>query len=116
MFASAHSLTNLIGIVDRNRIQIDGDTEDVMPLGDLAAKWRAFGWTALDVDGHDLSALAGAFDYARAGTGRPTVLVAHTIPGKGVSFMESDFRWHGKPPTQEQRDAALSEIDGRVRS
>jgi transketolase len=116
MFASAHSLTNLIGIVDRNRIQIDGDTEDVMPLGDLAEKWRAFGWTALDVDGHDLSALAGAFDYARAGTGRPTVLVAHTIPGKGVSFMESDYRWHGKPPTEEQRDAALSELEGRMHS
>lgn len=116
MFASAHSLTNLIGIVDRNRIQIDGDTEDVMPLGDLAEKWRAFGWTALDVDGHDLSGLAGALDYARAGTGRPTVLVAHTIPGRGVSFMESDYRWHGKPPTAEQRDAALSELEVKVRS
>lgn len=115
MFASAHSLGNLIGIVDRNRIQIDGDTENVMPLGDLAAKWRAFGWTAVDVDGHDLAALADAFDLARASAERPTVVIAHTIPGRGVTFMESDYRWHGKPPTEEQRDAALSEIESRAR-
>ena len=114
MFASAHSLGNLIGIVDRNRIQIDGDTEDVMPLGDLAEKWRAFGWTAIDVDGHDVEALAAAFAFARASAVRPTVLIAHTIPGKGVSFMESDYRWHGKPPSSEQRDAALAEIAAAV--
>ena len=116
MFASAHGLGNLIGIVDRNRIQIDGDTEDVMPLGDLAEKWRAFGWNAIDVDGHDLQALVGAFAVARAATERPTVLIAHTVPGKGVSFMESDYRWHGKPPTSTQRDAALEEIEGAVRA
>jgi transketolase len=116
MFASAHGLGNLIGIVDRNRIQIDGDTEDVMPLGDLAEKWRAFGWNAIDVDGHDLQALVGAFAVARAATDRPTVLIAHTVPGKGVSFMESDYRWHGKPPTSTQRDAALEEIEGAVRA
>jgi transketolase len=115
MFASAYSLGNLIGIVDRNRIQIDGDTEDVMPLGDLASKFRSFGWTALDVDGHDLEALVGAFAYARASADRPTVLIAHTIPGKGVSFMESDHRWHGKPPTTAQRDSALAEFEAAVR-
>jgi transketolase len=115
MFASAHSLGNLIGIVDRNRIQIDGDTEDVMPLGDLAEKWRAFGWTALDVDGHDPRALVSAFALARASADRPTVLIAHTVPGKGVSFMESDYRWHGKPPTSTERDTALEEIERTVR-
>ncbi len=110
MFASAYGLGNLIGVVDRNRIQIDGDTEDVMPLGYMAEKWRAFGWTAPAVDGPDLPTLVSAFDSARAESARPTVLVAHTTPGKGVSFMESDHRWHGKPPTAEQRDAALGEL------
>ena len=111
MFAAGHGLGNLIGIVDRNFIQIDGSTEDVMPLGDLAEKFRAFGWTALDVDGHDIEALLGAFAFARAQADRPTVLVAHTIPGKGVSFMESDYKWHGKPPTAAERDAALAELE-----
>jgi len=110
MFAAAHSLTNLIGIVDRNRIQIDGDTEEVMPLGDLAAKWEAFGWSAIDADGHNVQSLLSAFRRARAAD-KPTVLIAHTIPGKGVSFMESDHRWHGRPPTAEQRDQALRELE-----
>lgn len=91
MFAAAHSLTNLIGIVDRNRIQIDGDTEEVMPLGDLAAKWEAFGCSAIDVDGHNVQDLLSAFRQARA-TQKPTVLIAHTVPGKRVSFMESDHK------------------------
>jgi transketolase len=115
MFAAACRLDNLIGIVDRNRIQIDGDTEDVMPLGDLAAKWRAFGWSVLDVDGHNLNDLFAAFAHARESVGRPTVLIARTIPGRGVSFMESDYRWHGKPPSPEQRDEALAEINKKGR-
>ncbi len=110
MFAAAHTLGNLIGIVDRNRIQIDGDTEDVMPLGDLSGKWRAFGWRVFEVDGHDIPALVSTFDQARDNADRPAVIIANTIPGKGVSFMESDYRWHGKPPTVEQRDLALAEL------
>lgn len=110
MFASAYSLDNLIGIVDRNRIQIDGDTEDVMPLGDLAEKWRAFGWNAVDVDGHDVPALTSAFRAARDSARQPVVLIAHTTPGKGVSFMESDYRWHGKAPSEAEKVAALAEI------
>jgi len=112
MFAAGHRLERLIGIVDRNRIQIDGDTEDVMPLGDLRAKWEAFGWHAVDVDGNDIPALIAAIDVAKATPGAPHVIVAHTVPGRGVSFMEGDHRWHGKPPSPDQAVAALAELGG----
>lgn len=111
MFAAAHKLDNLVAVVDRNRIQIDGDTEEVMPLGDLGKKWDAFGWYVLDVDGHNIAALRHAFGLAKTVVGRPTVVIAHTVPGRGVSFMERDHRWHGRPPTTEQRDAALAELE-----
>ncbi|MFC4241999.1 transketolase [Gryllotalpicola reticulitermitis] len=111
MFAAKYRLGRLIGIVDRNYIQIDGSTEDVMPLDDLAAKWRAFGWHVQEVDGHDISALTGAIRHAQAVSQQPSVILAHTVPGKGVSFMEYDYTWHGKPPAPDEAQAALDSID-----
>ncbi|MDQ1571880.1 MAG: transketolase [Actinomycetota bacterium] len=110
MFASKYGLRQLIGIVDRNYIQIDGQTEDVMPLGDLRAKWEAFGWHVLDIDGNSISAILAAINTAKAVGDRPTMILANTVPGKGVSFMEYDYRWHGAAPTREQADAALTEL------
>ena len=110
MLASKHKLNNLIAIVDRNNIQIDGPTEDVMPLEDLAAKWTAFGWHVLEIDGNDIPAVIKACDEARAIQNKPVVIIAHTIPGKGVDFMESDFHWHGIAPNREQAKKALHEL------
>jgi transketolase len=102
MFAAKYHLGNLVAFVDRNFIQIDGSTEDVMPLGDLAGKWRTFGWHVLEVDGNSVAALIGAVTLAKAVTDRPTVVIANTIPGKGVKYMEYDYAWHGRPPTAQQ--------------
>ena len=110
MFASAHSLGNLIGIVDRNRIQIDGDTEEVMPLGDLAEKFLSFGWDVFEVDGNDVVEVSRVLAAAREDTNIPRMIIAHTVPGKGVSFMEGDYRWHGRPPSAKESLQALSEL------
>lgn len=110
MFAGKYKLGRLIGIVDRNYIQIDGQTEDVMPLDDLRAKWESFGWHVLEVDGHDVAGLLSAINQAKAVAQKPSVILAYTIPGKGVPFMEYDYRWHGKPPTQEQALEAVAGI------
>lgn len=111
MFAAKYRLGQLIGIVDRNYIQIDGRTEDVMPLEDLRGKWETFGWHVQEVDGNDVGALIRALNTAKAVVHKPSVILAHTVPGKGVRFMEYDFRWHGKPPTKEQAIQALQEIN-----
>jgi transketolase len=108
MFAGKYRLRQLIGFVDRNYIQIDGPTEEVMPLEDLRAKWESFGWHVLEVDGNNIAALLDAVSAAKAVVSRPTVIIAHTIPGKGVGFMEHDYRWHGVPPTPEQAREALA--------
>lgn len=108
MFAAKYRLGQLIGIIDRNYIQIDGPTEDVMPLGDLAGKWRTFGWHVLEVNGHSIPALINAIDEAKAVVDRPTMIIANTIPGKGVRFMEYDFGWHGKPPSTKQNEEWLA--------
>jgi transketolase len=110
MFAGKYKLGKLIGIVDRNYIQIDGQTEDVMPLDDLRAKWEAFGWHVLEVDGNDVGALIGALNTSRAVAQKPSVILAYTVPGKGVPLMEYDYRWHGKPPTQEQAALATARL------
>ncbi|WP_322754108.1 transketolase [Frankia sp. Cas3] len=107
MYASKYRLSQLIGIVDRNFIQIDGDTEDVMPLGDLAGKWSTFGWHVLEVDGHDIAALVDAVNVAKAEASRPSVIIANTVPGKGVPFMEGDYTWHGKVPNADQAADAV---------
>ncbi|MCX8174840.1 MAG: transketolase [Candidatus Micrarchaeota archaeon] len=110
MFAAKHRLDNLVAICDRNFIQIDGKTEDVMPLGDLAQKYRAFGWNAVTVNGHDYAALMRALEGAGKMKGKPTMIVAETTPGKGVSFAENDYRWHGKAPSKQEAEAALAEL------
>jgi transketolase len=110
MFASKYELSNLIGIVDRNFIQIDGDTEDVMPLGDLAGKWRTFGWNVVEIDGHDIRGILDAIDQCDAESTRPSVILARTIPGKGVPFMEGDYRWHGKVPDSSQAAVARAAL------
>jgi transketolase len=117
MFAGKNKLSQLIGIIDRNNIQIDGSTEDVMPLEDLRGKWESFGWHVLEVDGHNIESIIDAASQGRAVTNRPTVIIAHTIPGKGVDFMEYDYKWHGMPPNSEQAKTALEKLrtlDGKI--
>ncbi len=110
MLAGKYKLSNIIAFTDRNNIQIDGPTESVMPLEDLKAKWEAFGWHVLEIDGNDIEAVIDACAMGRAIENKPTMIIAHTIPGKGVDFMEYDFNWHGKPPDHEQAVKALHEL------
>lgn len=110
MLGGKEKLHNVIAITDRNNIQIDGPTEQVMPLEDLHAKWQAFGWHVLEIDGNDIEAVIDACAMGRAIVEKPTMIIAHTIPGKGVDFMEYDFHWHGKPPNHEEAVKALHEL------
>ncbi len=110
MLASKYKLSNLIGIIDRNNIQIDGPTESVMPLGDLRGKWEAFGWHVIEIDGNNIEAVIDACAMAKAITEKPVMIIAHTIPGKGVDFMEYDFKWHGMTPDHDQAKKALHEL------
>ena len=110
MFAAKYKLGRLIGIVDRNYIQIDGLTEDVMPLDDLRAKWESFGWHVLEVDGNNITELLGAINPSKAVAQKPSVILAYTIPGKGVPFMEYDYKWHGKAPSTQQAEMALGSL------
>jgi len=98
MFAGNQKLSNLTAIIDRNNIQIDGMTERVMPLEPLADKWRAFNWHVIEIDGHNFNEIVDAVNQAKAIAEKPTVIIAHTIPGKGVKEIEFDYRWHGVPP------------------
>lgn len=119
MLAGKERLSNLVGIIDRNNIQIDGPTEVVMPLEDLKGKWESFGWHVLEIDGNNIEAIIDACAMAKAIVEKPVMIIAHTIPGKGVDFMEYDFRWHGVPPNQEQAKKALHELRtlrGKIRS
>lgn len=110
MLAGKERLRNLTVIVDRNNIQIDGFTENIMPLEPLADKFRAFQWHVIDIDGHNIGQFLDAVGEAKAVYERPTVILAHTIPGKGVDFMENKFEWHGKPPNPEEAKIALKEL------
>ncbi|MEK7626774.1 MAG: transketolase [Patescibacteria group bacterium] len=110
MFAGKNKMNNLTAVVDRNNIQIDGFTENVMPLESLKAKYEAFNWNVLEIDGHNMRDLVDAISEAEAIYEKPTVIIAHTIPGKGVSFMERDYKWHGKPPNKEEAKKALHEL------
>jgi transketolase len=119
MLAGKEKIHNLIAIVDRNNIQIDGFTEDIMPLESLRAKWEAFGWHVLEIDGHDFSNIVDAIDQAKAIFSKPSVIIAHTIPGKGVKEFERDYHWHGITPKKEEADMALKELrtlGGKIRS
>lgn len=110
MFAGKYKLGQLIVFVDRNNIQIDGPTEEVMPLEDLAAKWKSFGWHVQEIDGHNVASIQDAASMARATENMPSVIISHTIPGKGVDFMEYDYHWHGVPPNHDQAKKALTEL------
>lgn len=119
MFAGKYKLANLTAVMDRNNIQIDGYTEYIMPLEPIKEKYESFGWHVLEVNGHDFEDIVHAVNEAKAVYEKPTLIVAHTIPGKGVSFMEKDYLWHGKPPTKEQAKIALQELrtlGGKIRS
>jgi transketolase len=98
MFTAKYNLNNVIAITDRNNIQIDGTTEHVMPLEDLKAKWEAFGWHVIEIDGNNIEAFIDACAMARAIVEKPIMIIAHTVPGKGIDFMEYDFHWHGGAP------------------
>ncbi len=129
MFAAKYKIKNLTAIMDRNNIQIDGFTEDIMPLDSLKAKYEAFNWHVLEIDGHNFEEIIDAFNAAKAIYEKPTLIIAHTIPGKGVDFMENDFKWHGtppgvsdmpgEPPKSEQAKIALKELRtlrGKIKS
>lgn len=119
MLASKYRLNNIIAITDRNNIQIDGPTENVMPLEDFRGKWEAFGWHVLEVNGNDIDEVIEACELAKNIVEKPVMIIAHTLPGKGVDFMEGDFHWHGVPPNHEQAVEALKELrtlGGKIRS
>ena len=129
LFAGKYNLANLTVIIDRNNIQIDGFTEDIMPLESLRDKYEAFGWHVIEIDGHNFEAIINACSEAKAIFNKPVCIIAHTIPGKGIDFMEYDFRWHGIPPDSsnipgdplkgEQAKVALKELrtlQGKIRS
>jgi transketolase len=113
MLAGKNKLRNLIAIVDRNNIQIEGFTEDVMPLEPLQSKWRAFNWHVIEVSGHDFGALNEVVEEAQTIYEKPTVIIAHTIPGKGVRGFERNYKWHGKAPNKEEGEMALDELKNR---
>ena len=110
LWAGKNKLDNLTAIIDRNNIQIDGFTEDVMPLEPLADKFKSFNWHVIEIDGNNIRAIYDALRQARAIFEKPVCIIAYTIPGKGVDFMEQDFNWHGKPPNKEEGKKALQEL------
>ena len=119
MLAGKERLHNVIAIVDRNNIQIDGFTEDIMPLESMYEKWQAFNWHVQEIDGHSFDQIIGAIAEAKTIFDRPSVIIAHTIPGKGVAEFERRYEWHGKPPNAEEAEMALAELrtlGGKIKS
>lgn len=110
MFAAKNKLNNLIQVIDRNYIQIDGNTENIMPLDPLKEKYESFNWNAIEVQGNDIKGFIEAIKKAKLTKGKPTIIIAKTVPGKGISFMENDHHWHGKPPSKEEAKKALDEL------
>ncbi len=118
LFAGKHKLANLTAIMDRNNIQIDGMTEDIMPLEPLRAKYEAFNWHVIEIDGNNIEEVIDACHRAKAVYEKPVMILAHTIPGKGVDFMEFKYEWHGKPPNAEEAKEALHQLrtlGGKIR-
>ena len=111
MFAGVHKLSNLTAIIDRNTIQIGGATEQVMPIEPLREKYEAFSWRVLEVDGNSIDMVCDAVTEAELETDRPTVIIAHTIAGKGVPEIEGDYRWHGAVPTAEQAECWITALE-----
>lgn len=119
MLAGKEGLHNLIAIIDRNNIQIDGYTEDIMPLEPLADKFAAWNWQVIEADGHNFETMNDAVNEAKSVFGKPAVIIAHTIPGKGVAEFERKYEWHGKPPSKEEGEKALKELrtlGGKIKS
>lgn len=119
MLAGKYKINNLTVIIDRNNIQIDGFTENIMPLEPLKEKYEAFNWHVLEVDGHNFEQIIAACNEAKTIYNKPVVIIAHTIPGKGVDFMEKDYKWHGIPPKPDEAKKALAELrtlQGKIRS
>lgn len=116
MFANKYKLGNIIAIIDRNNIQIDGQTEDVMPLGNLHEKWESFGWHVQEIDGHNIDEITSSVEMAKAITNKPSAIIAYTIPGKGADFMEYDYKWHGKVPDNQQADYIVNKLKADYKS
>ncbi|MEK7596856.1 MAG: transketolase [Patescibacteria group bacterium] len=119
MLAGKEKLNNLVSVVDRNNIQIDGYTEDIMPLEPFANKYISFNWHVIEIDGNDIGEIARAFDEAKTIFEKPTVIIAHTVPGKGVAEFERKYEWHGKAPNRKEANLALKELrtlGGKIRS
>lgn len=114
MSASKFKADNLIAILDSNGVQLDGTVEEIMPMGDVKAKWESFGWHTIVCDGHDVRSFADAIEEAKLATGRPTIIIAKTVKGKGVSFMEGQNVWHGKPVDDESYKLAMQELGGEL--
>lgn len=114
MSAAKFQVDNLCAVLDWNRVQLDGTTADIMPTGDLKAKFASFGWNVLTCDGHNVEELYEAFEEAKKVKGKPTMILAHTVKGKGVSFMEGKNAWHGKPIDDESFAQAMKELGGEV--
>lgn len=110
MFAGKYRLSNLVVIMDRNNIQIEGDTEDVMPLEPLSDKYKAFNWHVIEIDGHNMEEIVAACETAKAVKEKPTLILARTIPGKGVREIEGDYHWHGNPPKENQEESFIAQI------
>ena len=112
MYAAANKVDNLISTVDYNHKQIDGDIDDVLPMGDLVKKWQAFGWDVLEMDGHNINEILKTMELAKSktGNGKPVMIIMTTIMGNGVDFMMGTHKWHGSPPSKEQEGIALSQL------
>jgi transketolase len=112
MSAAHYKLDNIVAFLDNNGLQIDGNVEDVMDVGSIVNKFKAFGWNVIEIDGHDFDQIFAALDMSRSTVDKPTIIVAKTIKGKGVSFMEDQAGWHGKAPNNEELERALAELGG----
>ena len=112
MSAAHYKLDNIVAFLDNNGLQIDGNVEDVMDVGSIVNKFKAFGWNVIEIDGHDFDQIFAALDMSRSTVDKPTMIVAKTIKGKGVSFMEDQAGWHGKAPSDEELERALAELGG----
>ncbi len=113
MFANKYKLDNVIGFVDRNYLQTDGNSEDIMPLDPLASKWESFGWKTYTMDGHNFEQIVDTVELAQKDT-QPVMIIANTTKGKGVSFMENEVNWHGTPPTKDDFENAIKELENGI--
>lgn len=114
MFANKYKLDNVIAFIDRNYLQTDGNSEDIMPLDPLLPKWEAFGWRTLAIDGHDFAQIIDAVESAKRHPGKPTMIIAATVKGKGVPFMEGEAMWHGTPPNEAQFRRAMEALNSEA--